>query len=258
MKKRLFTAKQMRWWLAALLLTALFGGLGQIQVILANGYYPTATPMITATYTPTATATRVLEACQVTAVIFDQETYTQGDVMEITVRVANALGNPLAGAKVVADVTRRDLDEVEAEATTGFGLIDRTGDYDGTYAQTDLAGYYDFKFTVSDPTGERFLPCMGTATKTVSPKPTVEPTVEPTIEPTVEPTTEPTVEPTVEPTTEPTVEPTVEPTTEPTIEPTTEPTVEPPLTLIEVAPDSIETTLCRLQETVAVNVGNVT
>ena len=248
MKKQLSVAKHIRWLIAALGLAILIGGLGPIQITLANGYYPTKTPIPTATYTPTATPTRGLEACQVTAVIFDQESYIQGETMAITVRVADANGNPLAGAKVVADVTRRDFDNIDTQAATGFGLIDRTGDYDGSYDQTGAPGFYDFKFTVSDPVGGRFLPCMATTTVQVDPADTPTPTFTPTITDTPTATFTPTI--TGTPTDTPT--PTATPTDTPT------PTSTPSDTIVEVEPDNLETTLCSLQETVAVNVAEVT
>lgn len=124
-------------------------------------YKPTKTP--TPTLTPTPTPTPMLEACQVVGIIFDQESYAPGETVNVTVRVGDSNGNPLAGAKVVAEVNRRSLDAA-AQESTGFGLIDRTGDYDGVYDQTDLPGFYDFEFTASDPTGERFLPCSSQAT----------------------------------------------------------------------------------------------
>ncbi|MCB0167313.1 MAG: hypothetical protein KDI79_23995, partial [Anaerolineae bacterium] len=253
MKKQLSVAKHIRWLMAALFLAILIGGLGPIHTTLANGYYPTKTPTPHTTYTPTATPTRVLEECQVTAVIFDQESYMQGQTMAITVRVAFANGNPLAGAKVVADVTRRDFDNVVSEAATGFGLIDRTGDYDGSYDQTDTPGFYDFKFTVSDPVGGRFLPCMATATVQVDPVDTPTPTFTPTSTGTPTDTPTATFTPTLTGTI--TATPTFTPT--PTDTPTPTPTPQDG-TIVEVEPDNLETTLCSLQETVAINVAEVT
>lgn len=248
MKKQLFVAKHVRWLIATLSLALLIGGLSPIQITRANGYYPTKTPTPHSTYTPTATPTRVLEACQVTAVIFDQESYTQGEPMAITVRVADANGNPLAGAKVVADVTRRDFDNVEPQAATGIGLIDRTGDYDGSFTQTGTPGFYDLKFTVSDPVGDRFLPCMATATIQVDPADTPTPTATGTPSSTPTLTSTPTITGTATDTPTPTATPTDTPT----------PTSPPSDTIVEVEPDNIETTLCSLQETVAINVAEVT
>lgn len=266
MIKRPFVTKQARWWIAALLLAVLMIGLTQIQDISAKNYKPTSTPTITPTFTPTVTPTVALQACQVAAIIFDQESYVQGEIIEVTVRVANTNGNPLSGAQVVAEVTRRDFDNVDTQASTGFGLVDRTGDYDGTYDQTDTPGFYDFKFTVNDAIGGRFLPCMGTATKRVDQTP---PTATATSTSTSTPTNTPTVTVTVTaiPTETPTVTPTAtgSPTNTPTTTPTPTETLTPtptvtttPSTTVEVEPDNLETTLCRLQETVAVNVAEVT
>jgi hypothetical protein len=121
---------------------------------------PTATPTATQTPTPTSTPTNTpvpeLQACQVTDVIFDQESYLVGDSMNVTVRVVDGNGAPLVGANVVAQVTREEL-QVQAVATVD--LEDRSGDYDGVYSNTSNPGLYTFNFSVSDPTGQRFAPC---------------------------------------------------------------------------------------------------
>lgn len=122
-----------------------------------NGSTPTLTPTATVPLPPTATATApAIQACQVTGIIFNKESYLPGEPMYVTVRLADAAGVPLVGANINSEVTRSPL---EAAASTGFGLVDRAGDYDGVYTQTELTGWYTFKFTASDPTGQRFLPC---------------------------------------------------------------------------------------------------
>lgn len=94
-----------------------------------------------------------------------------GETIEVTVRVADYRGTPLGGANVAADVTRQPFN---IQASTGFGLIDRMGEYDGVYDKTTEPGNYHFKFTVSDPTGQQFLPCYGEAEIEIRPNPTVE------------------------------------------------------------------------------------
>ncbi len=178
------------------------------------------------------------QACQVTGVIFDKELYEVGDPIHMTVRLADYRGTPLVGAEVVADVTRRPL---EAQAATGFGLVDRIGEYDGVYRDTEAAGYYDFTFTATDPTGERFLTCTKTATVLVGEDTNPTPTATPT------PTTTPDT---------PTPTPTPTPTHTPT--PTPTPTLEPDQTVVKVDPESLVVSLCSEQESMAIQVENVT
>ena len=180
---------------------------------------PTDTPTPTATFTPTP----VLEACQVTAVIFGRESYVVGDTIDVTVRVADSQGTPLVGANVAAEVSREPL---QSQASTGFGLIDRAGDYDGTYDNTENPGIYTFNFTVSDVTGERFLPCNGSAEVRVDTDATATPTPTVPITATVTPTGTP---------------------------PTNTPTPTPALVTI---PDRLETTLCSLRDTMQIRVEN--
>lgn len=180
---------------------------------------PTRTP--TRTPTPTLTPTPQLRACQIVAVIFDRETYQAGQPIEITVRLADHLGAPLIGANVNAEVTRQPL---SAQAATGIGLIDRAGDYDGVYTQTENPGQYTFNITASDPTGQRFLACSAEATVLVETPPTATPTSTATPTPTATPTATPTT---------------------------------PANATVRVAPPNLQTTLCSLRETSNVTVVNV-
>lgn len=182
-----------------------------------------------------------LAACQVTGIIFDKRQYALGDIINVTVRVADSQGTPLGGAVVRATI---DKQAVQAAASEGFGLVDRVGEYDGTYANTDVNGQYTFKVVVSDPTGNNFANCSASDAVLVgkiqsgTPVVTAEPTdVTPTVTTTattIVPTPEtPTVTPTITPTAEtPTVTPTITPTAEtPTVTPTPEtPTVTPTIT----------------------------
>lgn len=188
---------------------------------------PTATATATPTNTPlpTDTPTPELLACQVTAVVFDRESYLVGDTIRVTVRVADSAGTPLVGANVNSEVTREPL---QSQAATGFGLVDRAGDYDGVYTNTVSSGYYTFNFTVSDVTGERFLPCTGSAEVLVDALPTATPTNTPSPTPTNTPSPTPTA--------------------------TFTPTPTPALVTI---PDRLETTLCSLRDTMQIRVDNV-
>jgi hypothetical protein len=144
----------------------------------------------------------VLEQCQVTDIIFDQDSYLAGETMNVTVRVVDGADEPLGGAKVSAAVTRPAQTELSGQATTSTDLIDRTGDYVAAYSNTDLPGQYTFDFSVTDPTGQRFLPCSASAsiqvatptpTQTATPTATVTPTVTATPTVTVTPTPTPRV-----------------------------------------------------------------
>lgn len=168
----------------------------------------TATPTVTVTVTPTAT-TPTVQACQVRDIIFDKTQYTVGEPINVTVRLADAQGTPLGGAQVTA-VVEKEVNT--SQAPTGFGFVDRTGEYDGVYSNTDVPGIYQFNITASDPTGSRFAPCTGSQTV-----PVVGETATPTATHTPTPTaTSPTVTPeTPTPTDTPTATPTGTPTTEP-------------------------------------------
>ncbi|MCB0177501.1 MAG: N-acetylmuramoyl-L-alanine amidase [Anaerolineae bacterium] len=207
-----------------------------------------------------------LPACQITGVIFDQESYQTGDTINVTVRLADHLGNPLSGAQVTADVTRTDP---ETQAATGFGFVDRVGEYDGSYSDTDLPGLYAFKFSASDPTNERFAACMASdsvlvegdavATPTATTTPTATATdpngdtPTPTATPTETPTETPTATATL-PTDTPTSTPTV--TSTPTDTPTPTATV-PAGPILLVAPSSQVLPICSAQGTTTVDVEDV-
>lgn len=111
-----------------------------------------------------------LAACQVADVIFDKPEYLVNDIINMTLKLVDSGGQPLGGAEVTASVERP---AVTASQTDEFGLIDRTGDYDGSYSQTDTPGEYLFTFTAVDPTGTRFSPCSAQATVLVKPGGTV-------------------------------------------------------------------------------------
>lgn len=132
-----------------------------------------------------------LQPCQITGIVFSQESYQVGDDIRLTVRLADHAGTPLAGAEVTGELSIR---EASAQAATGIGLIDRAGEYDSDPVPADVPGFYDFDITAADPTGERFLTCTASVTvevngdggtSTPTPTPTVTPTPTPT--PTGEP-----------------------------------------------------------------------
>jgi hypothetical protein len=205
------------------------------QAVVAKNTCATPTPLPTATFTPTPTP--ALQACQITGIVFGQESYQTGQPINVTVRLADAAGVPLVGANIAAEVTRNP---VQIQASTGFGLVDRAGEYDGVYSATDQAGLYTFNFTAQDPSGQRFAPCTGSASievtggsATATPLPTeITPTETPT---TVPPTETPTVEP-------------------PTATPTATPTG--PVVLVE--PGNLIVPICEAQTTTAIKVTNVT
>jgi hypothetical protein len=159
--------------------------------------------------TPTPTPTPeepLLLACFVQDIIFDKTQYNVGDTINVTVRLVDGFGVPLPGAQVTSVVEK----EVEInQAPTGFGFVDRVGEYDGVYDLTDVAGAYQFIITATDPTGQIFAPCSasevvlvvdGTSTTPTPGTPTPgtptpgTPTATPTstATPTATPTTEPT------------------------------------------------------------------
>ncbi len=88
----------------------------------------------------------------------------------MTVHLADGQGLPLSGAVVKADVYQTA--RLIIQAVEGFNLIDRVGEYDGSYANTSTVGVYEFTITGSDPTGQEFKNCsvkksvsVGTATQ---------------------------------------------------------------------------------------------
>ncbi|MCB0162992.1 MAG: N-acetylmuramoyl-L-alanine amidase [Anaerolineae bacterium] len=200
-----------------------------------------------------------LPACQITGIIFDQESYQVGDTINVTVRLADQLGNPLSGAQVNAQVTRNDI---ETLAATGFGFVDRVGEYDGSYSDTGLPGLYEFAFTAADPTNERFAACMAADSVLVegdaidTPTATSTPTATATLPngdtptPTATPTETPTATAT-SPNDTPTSTPTA--TSTPTNTPTPTATV-PTGPLLRVAPSSQVLPICSTQGTTTVDV----
>lgn len=199
-----------------------------------------------------------LKACQITGIVFDQASYQVGDTIDVTVRLADHLGQPLSGAQVTAEVTRSDI---ESQASTGFGFVDRTGEYDGSYSNTQLPGLYEFKFTAADPTNERFIACTAsdsvlvvgeatntpTATSTTTPTPTATATT-PGDTPTA--TSTPTATPTETPTETPTA------TATPTNTPTPTATV-PTGPILQVEPTNLVLPICSAQDTTTISVANV-
>lgn len=136
---------------------------------------PTRTPTVTAT--PTLPPPPPLQACQVTGIFFNDQQYTPGTTitatvgvpLNVTVRVADGQGVPLIGANVDATVTQTST--VQAAAIPP--LEDQSGTYDGVYTPEN-PGLYILKFSVSDLTGPRFLPCSTEAIVRVE-TPPVEP-----------------------------------------------------------------------------------
>lgn len=200
---------QNRFWLVAslvvltLLSLAFTGGEGDTDAAHCRWPCVPVTPTFTPTPFPTYTPTPGIQACQVTEVIFDKQSYEVGEPMHIRLRVEDAGGQPLTGANVGATVTRQ---VIAAQAVTPLEILDdMAGYYDGVYGQTDQPGDYTFTFSVSDVSGPDFLPCSAqqtvrvnapTPTATLTPTPTLTATVTPTV--TVTPTDTPT--PTITPT----------------------------------------------------------
>ncbi len=238
-----------------------------------DGSTPTATP------TATATTPAEIQACQITGILFNKESYLPGEAIYVTVRLADTAGAPLVGANINSEVTREPLETV---AASSIGLVDRSGDYDGVFTQTELTGWYTFKFTASDPTGQRFTPCTAltavlvaeagyetptpipteipetpTVTTTV-PAETATPTATTVPGDTPTPTHTPTTpEPTATPTNTPeTPEPTATPTDTPTATPTA--TTEPVQgTAVKVEPAAQTINVCTTSTSVTVAVQQV-
>ncbi len=132
----------------------------------AHHPWPTTSPLPTPTPTPSPTPVR--QACQVEEVIFDQDAYTTGEIIEVILKVVDYQGEPLIGANVWVEVDREEASVQSADEIDSIDLDDQAGYYEGVYRQTDLPGLYTFMFTVVDPTGERFLPCSAEETVTVA------------------------------------------------------------------------------------------
>lgn len=238
MAKKWFKTHPEKWLVAGMLALAILtlafqGGDGEVDP--AHCYTcPTRTP--TATSTPTLTPTPPLQTCQVQEIFFNEQRYTgqafiaaAGVPLNITVRVADAQGAPLIGANVDATVTQTNT--VQAAAIPP--LEDQSGTYDGVYTPQN-PGAYVIKFSVSDFSGPRFLPCSAEALIRVEAVATPTPTATATSSPT--PTSTVTLTPT------PTVTPTV------------------PSATVRVVPPVLSTTLCSLSETstvLAVGVSNL-
>lgn len=113
-----------------------------------------------------------LQACQIADVVFNKAAYQVNDVISMTVKLVDAGGVPLGGARVTADV---QPPSAATQAEPDFELIDRTGDYDGSYSQTANPGEYLFTFNAVDPTGTRFAPCSRQVTVVVGPAEPISP-----------------------------------------------------------------------------------
>lgn len=184
------------------------------------------------------------QACQITGVIFGKESYTVGETVSFTVRLADFQGLPLVGATVTATKII-STPPVGALASTGFGFVDRAGEYDGTDSETDTPGRYTYTFIASDP-NQRFLPCSATASIEVKGSGPVTATPTSTATPTATPTGTP-----------PTVTVTPTPTNTPT--PTPTPTTTPPAgTTVRVNPADLVIPVCSTQGSAAVEVVNAT
>ncbi|MCK6630045.1 MAG: N-acetylmuramoyl-L-alanine amidase [Anaerolineae bacterium] len=183
-----------------------------------------------------------LKPCQM-GVIFGRESYNVGDTVEFTVRLTDYQGLPLPGATVTATRTISPV-VTGAQASTGFGFVDRAGEYDGFDDDTATAGLYNYTFTASDPTGRRFLQCSATASVPVNGDGGATATPTPTA------TSTPTATPTGTP-------PTITPT--PTDTPTPTPTTTPPTgVILRVNPANLVIPICDDQGSASVQVDNVT
>jgi len=105
--------------------------------------------------------------CRVTDVIFDKDQYAPGETIYLTVKLEDTQGVPLSGAHVQATVTRA----AESTAASPFDLVDLTGYYQGSYADTSVPGTYAFEILASDPTG-RVAPCSASGSAIVGRTPT--------------------------------------------------------------------------------------
>jgi hypothetical protein len=135
---------------------------------------------------------------------------------------------------------------ISAQASTGFGFVDRAGEYDGTDTDTQTPGIYNYTFTATDPTGQRFLSCSATASIVVNGDNTTTPTPTGTVSPTPTSTLTPTATVTSTP-----------PTATPTATPT--PTSTPPSgTTLRLNPSNLTIPICNSQGSAAVEVVNAT
>jgi len=185
-----------------------------------------------------------LQACQFNSIIFGRESYQAGETIEFTARLVDHQGTPLVGATVTATVSITPA--TAAQASTGFGLVDRAGEYDGSFSDTTVPGIYTFSFLAIDPTGKHFTPCTVTAPVSV-----LAATVTPTATTTPTTTATPTVTATATVTSTPGT-----PTSTPT--PTATPTITPPSgPVVRVTPQNLTLPICNAQGTSSVRVENV-
>lgn len=111
------------------------------------------------------------QACVVQDIIFNQTQYAVGETIYARVKVVDQHGNPVSGANVNVDVSKQAASAGVSAA--GFGLIDLSGLYEGSYSYTDTPGRYTFKASVTHP---NFLPCtLERSTTVVSSAPTPTP-----------------------------------------------------------------------------------
>lgn len=134
-------------------------------------------PCVTRTSTPTATLTPtplpVLQSCQIQEIYFNEQLYNWGETitatvdvpLHVTVKLVDHQGQILIGANVDATVTQTSTVQTAAAIPP---LVDQSGTYDGVYDPQN-PGLYSFKFSASDFTGPRFLPCEAEAIVQVEP-----------------------------------------------------------------------------------------
>lgn len=91
----------------------------------------------------------VIPQCQITEIAFEGTPYAANDPINLVVRVAADQGNPLGGATVTANVSI--LESANASGNHDLELIDKTGNYEGTYTDTAAAGLYSFTVTATHP-----------------------------------------------------------------------------------------------------------
>jgi len=80
------------------------------------------------------------QACVVQDIIFNQTQYAVGETIYARVKVVDQHGNPVSGANVNVDVSKQAASAGVSAA--GFGLIDLSGLYEGSYSYTDTPGRY--------------------------------------------------------------------------------------------------------------------
>jgi hypothetical protein len=113
-----------------------------------------------------ATAQRVNcqgNTCRIPEVIFDKDGYAPGDTIHLTATVVDHQGMPVSGAAVFAVLT--EIAGAESVLPAPFELVevDPVGHYQGGFSGTGIAGRYRFEISASDPTGQRFAPCITSA-----------------------------------------------------------------------------------------------